>query len=286
MRFDPMYVELLKDVFSQFDGYDLVVGDVVSKGNSEYILKHRHEYLRTLRDIDLVFGGSRDKRVFEIGAFFGVVSIALARLGYKVTASDVPEYMGLSAQQSRFSKENVAIHQMNLSDYRIDLPDESFDCVIMCEVLEHLNFNPLPLFKEINRILSVGGVFYVALPNGAQIRNRIRMALGQPIGLDVSEFFDQLDGQHELIANGHWREYTMSEIREMLEPIGFQRLKSYYFSLGECEEDTRLRKRFGRLFYQTFPYFKENQVNIYRKEQRTQIVFDIPKTVHPELRTL
>ena len=283
MKFDPRYVALLGNIDRQFDGFDLVVGDTASRGNSEYISKHRHEYLRTIQDIDLLFDGSKGKRVFEIGAFFGVVSIALARLGYQVTASDVPEYMGLAVQRDRFSKEGVSVHEMNFSDYKIDAPDESFDCVIMCEVLEHLNFNPLPLFKEINRILSVDGVFYLALPNGAQIRNRINLALGRPIGLKVSEFFHQLDGQHELIANGHWREYTMSEVREMLEPMGFRREKSYYFSLGECEGDTRLKKRLGRMFYKTFPQFKENQVNVYRKDQRTQILFDIPKTVHPEL---
>ncbi|MCO6436138.1 MAG: class I SAM-dependent methyltransferase [Phycisphaerae bacterium] len=286
MNFEKEYESVLVDVERQFRGFDLVVRDGGHTGNSSYISKHRHEYLRTLQDVDAFFGKSRDKSIFEIGAFFGVVAIALARLGYRVTASDVPEYMGLSAQQQRFSQHNVAIHQMNLRDYVISLPSESMDCVIMCEVLEHLNFNPLPLFKEVNRVLRNDGLLYIALPNGAQIRNRINMALGRPIGLKIDEFFDQLDANHELVANGHWREYTMAEIRSILEPLGFRKHKSYYFSLGECERKRSLRKLMGRWFYRQFPFFKENQTNLYVKERATPIVFDIPGTVHPTLRKL
>ncbi|MEM9248667.1 MAG: class I SAM-dependent methyltransferase [Pseudomonadota bacterium] len=286
LRFAEDYQTVLSEVMTGFEGFDLVVNDDIQTGNSSYIAKHRHEYLRTLQDVDTFFGGARDKDIFEIGAFFGVVSIALARLGYRVTASDVPEYMGLEAQQTRFSSERVAVHQMNLSDYLLDLPDDSVDCVIMTEVLEHLNFNPLPLFKEINRVLRPGGLFYVSLPNGAQIRNRVQAALGRPIGLDIQDFFKQLDAQHELIANGHWREYTMQEVHALVTPLGFAPKRAYYFGLGECETSRAPRKVLGRLFYRAFPAFKENQTNLFVKTDRTALHFDIPGTVHPTMRQL
>lgn len=286
MDFDDFYINIIDSVLTQFENYDLVLGQDVKGGNSKYIRNHRHEYLRTVQDVDRYFGFSRDKSVFEIGAFFGVVSIALSRMGYEVTASDVVEYMSLDAQKQRFEKENVSTHYMNLQNYILDLPSESVDCIIMCEVLEHLNFNPLPLFKEINRVLRKGGLFYLALPNGAQIRNRLNLMSGRPIGIEVREFFDQLDSSHELLANGHWREYTMGEVKEMLEPLGFKRNRSYYFSLGECQDSSNLRKQLGRLFYASFPAFKENQTNLYVKEEETSITFDIPGTVHPTLRKL
>lgn len=41
--------------------------------------------------------------MLELGAFFGVVSICLARLGYTVTAADMPEFMELPEQIERFT---------------------------------------------------------------------------------------------------------------------------------------------------------------------------------------
>src|SRR5262249_41777976 len=39
----------------------------------------------------------------------------------------------------------VCYQACNLHDYRLPFEDETFDVVVMCEVLEHLNFNPLPV---------------------------------------------------------------------------------------------------------------------------------------------
>lgn len=286
MEFEAEYRSLILDIEKQFEGFDLADTDSNLETTSQYVRHHRHEYLRTIQDIDSFFEKSRDQRIFEIGAFFGVVSIALSRLGYDVTASDVHDYISLDAQKERFSREGVSTHSMNLQDFELDLPDASVDCVVMCEVLEHLNFNPLPLLKEINRILRKGGLFYVALPNGAQIRNRLNLLMGKPVGLSVQGFFDQLDTKSAVIANGHWREYTMEEVREMLEPLGFRRHRSYFFSLSETGTSKSMRKKVGRAFYRLFPYFKENQTNLYVKEQSTLLEFDIPNTVHQHLNKL
>ena len=64
--------------------------------------------------------------------------------------------------------------------------------IIMCEVLEHLNFNPLPLLKEINRIGAPGSIFYVSMPNATSIYHRLAVVTGHAGGVQVSEFFEQL----------------------------------------------------------------------------------------------
>jgi hypothetical protein len=50
--------------------------------------------------------------------------------------------------------------------------------IVMCEVLEHLNFNPLPLIKEINRVGKPNSLFYLSLPNQAYYRNRLKLLFG------------------------------------------------------------------------------------------------------------
>src|SRR6185437_3266353 len=130
---------------------------------------------------------------------------------------------------------------------------------IMCEVLEHLNFNPLPLLKEINRIGSANSIFYLSLPNVAQIRNRIAALKGKALGISVEEFFTQLDPQSSEIVNGHWREYTGPEIREILERLGYRIEKQYYFGLSETIRRSTFRRKASGIFYGKFPWFKENQ---------------------------
>ena len=295
MRFQDRYVKAVDDVLTQYQGFDLNVAPEVTeeeqnKAPSRYLDLHRHEYVRTVQDIHLHFSDALENgsapRVLEIGTFFGAVSIALKRLGFSVTASDVPEYIEMPEQQQRFSQEGIETYALRLQDFLIDFPSETFDAVVMCEVLEHLNFNPLPLMKEINRVLRPGGLFYLSLPNMAKLKNRRRLLFGDPVGVDVKGFFDQLDPASPVIANGHWREYTAQDIREMLTPLGFRIDRHYFFSLGECLPPTSIKSRLARLFYETFPQMKENQTALAIKESETRVAFSIPKTVHPTLESL
>ncbi len=281
-------VRAVDEAIEELANVDLALSDEASGSPSHYLHDHRHEYVRTVRDIVKVRPPSAGKpvRVLEIGAFFGTVCIALARLGYKVTAGDIPEYIEMPEQVARYGRHGVETKGLRLEGFVLPFEDESFDVVVMCEVLEHLNFNPLPLLKEINRILAPGGLFYLSLPNYARMKNRLAILRGQAAGITVDEFFDQLDTKSPIIANGHWREYTMPEIKALLEPLGFRLEDHYYFSFGETQPGNSLKKRLGRLFYRTFPALKENQTALAIRERRTDLVFDIPSTVHPTLKAL
>jgi SAM-dependent methyltransferase len=261
--------------------------ETTASGPASYVARHRHEYIRTVRDI-LQFRPPKcgGVRVLELGAFFGVNCIALNRLGYHVTAADVPEFMEIPAQTERYARYGVATKSVRLEDFVLPFGDECFDVIIMCEVLEHLNFNPLPLLKEINRIGSPSSIFYLSLPNAAQIRNRIRVLRGHAVGISIKEFFNQLDPRSSEIVNGHWREYTGPEVREMLMPLGYRIEKQYYFGLSETLQSSSLRHLAARIFYQKLPWLKENQTTIAVKEKRTDLTFRIPATVHKSLREL
>jgi len=283
---DDAAVSAVDKAISELVNFDLVVVENSHAKPSTYIQRHRHEYIRTVRDILATASPTTPKRVLEIGSFFGVVCMALKFLGYDVVASDVPEYLEIPEQQKRYARHQIETKSVRLEEYVLPFADETFDVIIMCEVLEHLNFNPLPLLKEINRIGKPGSVFYLSLPNGASIYNRKAVAMGQPIGDLVGGFFGQLDPRSSEISNGHWREYTGPEVRRMLEPLGFRIQKQYYFSAGETQPANSLRKKMARAVYETFPAFKENQTTIAIREKRTDLQFRIPATVHPTLRTI
>lgn len=258
-----------------------------ASGPASYIARHRHEYVRTVSDV-LQFRSSTfgPVRVLEIGAFFGVNCMALRSLGYEVVAADMPEFIDNPDQIRRYARHGIATKGVRLEEFVLPFDDESFDVIIMCEVLEHLNFNPLPLLKEINRIGSPNSIFYLSLPNVAQISNRRAVLRGKSIGISIAEFFTQLDPQSSEIVNGHWREYTAAEIREMLTRLGYGIAKQYYFSVNDSMESSTLRRKVSRRFYEKFPWLKENQTTIAIRERRTDLKFRIPATVHPTLREL
>ncbi len=284
-KFNPEVAFIVDQSIHDIGTFDLVSKDSAKASSpTPYLAAHRHEYIRTVQDIIQTAGSANGKKILEIGAFFGVVSVSLAKLGYDVTAADIPEYIELDEPRRRYDSLNVATVGLRLEDFRLPFPDESFDAVIMCEVLEHLNFNPLPLIKEINRVCKTSGVFYLSLPNQASIYNRLALLRGNSIQVSVDDFFGQLTT--DVIVNGHWREYTAADIRTMLTKLGFILPKHYYFSYGETLPVKSLRALLARVVYETFPQFKENQTAIAIKQERTQIAFSIPKTVHPTLRSI
>lgn len=281
MKFRSEVVDLVDGVLAEFDRFDLNL-DAEKRQNSDsrYLQSHRHEYLRTVQDLLDHFGDRRNARIVEFGAFFGVVSICLSRAGFHVTAADVPEYMEMPEQIERFRKEGIEVASVRLQDLLLDFPSESFDALILCEVLEHLNFNPVPLLKEFNRILRDGGLFYLSLPNGAQINNRLRVLRGGAVGISPAAHFEQLRPGSSTIIYGHWREYTAPEVRELLQGVDFDILRQYYFSLGECQPVTSLRRFLARRVYEAFPSLKENQTTMAIRARRCDLPLRIPDTVH------
>lgn len=274
----------------EFKHFDLVhTRDAVSGSNPEaplYIKKHLADYARTVYDVMRFSERTGATRVLEIGAFFGVVCICLAKLGLKVTAADLPEYMEMPEQKERFGRHGIGIASVRLEDFVLPLADESFDVVIMCEVLEHLNFNPLPLIKEINRVGAPDSLFYVSVPNFAYYRKRLDLLFNRPILQPVSAYFDQLDGSKDLIVNGHWREYTKSELINLLTRMGYGIERHSYYSIVDMKKNPTLKNRLTQTVFRMIPSFKENQVVQAIRKKRTDIPFRIPKTVHKTLESI
>lgn len=122
----------------------------------------------------------------EVGAFTGIVSAALANLRHEVTASDIPFVLADERNSAFLRSEGVKTLPHDLSVLPFPAPSFEFDLVVMNEVLEHLNFNPIPLLRELARVLKPGGLFYCATPNLPKIQTRLRLLRGKGIMNPVS----------------------------------------------------------------------------------------------------
>ena len=224
---EAIAVKAVNTAIAELANFHLLADPNMDAGFHEtYIDQHRAEYERTVSDVLRHYPRSSSPvRVLEIGAFFGVVCIALASLGYDVTAADVPEYIDLPEQAARYARFGIKTNGVRLQDFVLPFEDEQFDVIIMCEVLEHLNFNPLPLFKEINRIGDPELDLLLSMPNATSIYHRVAMVKGTPEAFNF-RIFRATDPTNSLIANGHWREYTAAETRELLEPLGYRIVNS------------------------------------------------------------
>ena len=239
----------------------LGIGDAA--GEYVYLNSHKDSYIRTVRDIDNLYKSEKSSRnILEIGSFLGVVSISLKRMGYKVSSMDIPEFY--SQLGPLYEKNEIPFHGLNLRHSKLPYESNSLDVVIICEVIEHLNFNPLPVLKEINRVLKNDGYIYIGMPNQSNIVNRIKLLLGKSIHNPIDDFFRQLDRNENMIVGLHWREYTLAEAVQMIEKMGFETITKYY-----CMEKDRLRSNILKTLLKkivfSYPPFRPNQVVIGKK---------------------
>ena len=134
----------------------------------------------------------------------------------------------------------------------------------MCETLEHLNFNPVPSLAEINRVLIPGGRLYLGVPNLVSLSNRKRMLLGRSYRNPICQFFDQLDLRCDFAVGIHWREFTRSEVHELLGRLGFIVERSHFhFSPGDRWLPT--------LVYRLWPASRPNITVLARRTRSAEI---------------
>jgi len=249
-------------------------------GEYEYIVRSRPSYERTLCDVIKFIkshlpmrNSPSDISILEVGAFLGVTSIAMTKMGFSVTAMDIPEFMNNKRLKMRYDKYNVKRLSQNLRTNKIPSESDRYDVVILCEVLEHLNFNPLPMIVEISRTLRQDGLLYISLPNLARLSNRISLLLGLSIHNPIDDFFAQLDDKDNMIVGLHWREYTSKEIKYMFERLGFRTVESYITSDTAFFSNSSLRNVVKKIIYNLMPSFAFHQVHLFRKIKQPHFCF-------------
>lgn len=96
--------------------------------------------------------------------------------------------------------------------------NDSFDCVIFCEVLEHFIVDPFHALIQITRVLRIGGYILLSTPNVARLENIARI-------LNGANIYDPYSGHGP--HGRHNREYTRHEVAWLLSSLGYEPVQHF-----------------------------------------------------------
>jgi 2-polyprenyl-3-methyl-5-hydroxy-6-metoxy-1,4-benzoquinol methylase len=271
MNIDLVFEDLLSDF--RKNPIDLLgIGD--EEGEYNYLNNMGPTYKRTLKDVNgLNFDISKNKvRVLEIGAYLGFVSKGLNQMGFDVTAADLPIFTKSKNLQKSYTSRGIELCSINLSE-KLPFSNDTFDVLICCETLEHLNFNPIPVIQEFYRVLKPGGYLYVSVPNHTKLDHRLKLLKGKSIYNPIDDLYAQINPKANFSVGLHWREYAKYEMEDLLKRNNFSIVKSYFFTLLDMYKPSlkfyirSLWKKKNRrhLLLKSMPFLKETITFISQK---------------------
>jgi 2-polyprenyl-3-methyl-5-hydroxy-6-metoxy-1,4-benzoquinol methylase len=173
-------------------------------------------------------------RVLDFGSYFGNFSLMGAAAGYVVDALDsYEEYGAALAPFVRLLRQAGA----QVCDFAAagpdltGLPAAGYDAVLCMGVIEHIPHTPRPVLEAIHRALKPGGLLVLDTPNLAYLYNRQKLARGDSLLCPMA-----LQYYTELPYEGHHREYTLAEVRWMLEQVGHEvlTLETFCYSIYQA----------------------------------------------------
>lgn len=160
-------------------------------------------------------------RLLDLGCGNGMYTQHLSSFFSRVDAVDV-EPERLKDFEGRLSEEERSRIAIHLTEPGEALPvlAGSVDAVTCIEVLEHVEDVPA-LLSEVARILDVGGVFYVTVPNRAfPIETHSVTIFGRRLAGRWIPFLPWLPPLHRVVSEA--RSYTVRTLRKELRDAGFE----------------------------------------------------------------
>jgi SAM-dependent methyltransferase len=201
------------------------------------------------------------KRVLDVGSGQGLLLSFLTELGHECHALDVKDQP--SNYQDTYGK-GIVFQLCNVEADAIPYPDESFDAVVCCQVLEHFSHSPLPAVREMKRVLRPGGVLEVDVPNVASFRNRVRLLRGKHITYDYAEHYLHAT---PILYKGmsyyplrHNREFTKGELELLLQSSGFQKYEVSFLKSRRYREGIQRVKSVGTAMKDMIPSFRKSLI--------------------------
>jgi 2-polyprenyl-6-hydroxyphenyl methylase/3-demethylubiquinone-9 3-methyltransferase len=189
-------------LFGQYGGTDV-----------PYLKEHFQRYVRTKQRFLSHWDRARGTRVLDVGAHWLHQALLYAIDGFDVTALDLPTTFEFDSVQAAAKAHNVRLlPNTDLQDPGAlhTIPEDSFDVVLFTEIIEHVTFNPVSMWREIHRVMKPGARIIITTPNFYALRGNgwqgLRFLRGFGAGIETLDILSQKTYAH------HWKEYSMREL--------------------------------------------------------------------------
>ena len=175
-----------------------------------YLRCHWQRFVQTRGEIERTRALPEGSRILDVGAHWLHQSSIYALEGMCVTALDLPVTLAMPRvvhAAAELGIDLLANDDLEHVPALRDVPADRFDLVLFTEVIEHITFNPVALWRELHRVTRPGGRIVVTTPNYGGLRRRLRrIANRSGGGLDVASILNLRTYAH------HWKEYSMREL--------------------------------------------------------------------------
>jgi SAM-dependent methyltransferase len=179
----------------------------------DYLGRHYGRYYSTLAEFYSTWDVTRCNKVLDIGAHWLHQAVLWKQAGFEITAVDMPITFEMESIQSLARQQEISLipcTNLEMADAFDIIPDSSIGIILFTEIIEHLGFNPVRLWKQIYRILKPGGRVIVTTPNYYAWDGRMwdlrRFFSGFGGGISVDDILNTNTYGH------HWREFSRHEI--------------------------------------------------------------------------
>ncbi len=195
-------IEEFEKLFAAYGGTDV-----------PYLRAHFPRFVETKRRFLSLWDRARGNRVLDVGAHWLHQALLYALDGFEVTALDLP--ITLDTDRARELARHYPITLLPNSDLEhptalAKIPDNAFDIVLFTEIIEHITFNPVAMWREIYRVMKPGARIVVTTPNHYALRGRtwnwLRFLRGMGGGVGVGDIVMRHTNTQ------HWKEYSVREL--------------------------------------------------------------------------
>ncbi len=179
-------------------GHRRAMNEILSNDEWSHNTKHQRDETHLIR-FKLLSHLIEGQKVLEVGCGNGDLSVGIAKLGFDVVGVDISK-SGIQQAVDLTKKENLnaKAHFRVMDATSLDFADNSFDTVLITEVLEHIR-DSRRLIKEAIRITRNGGRILISVPNGLLVpfQGHLRVFFKDTLTNELSQYTSGIDW-HEL----------------------------------------------------------------------------------------
>jgi SAM-dependent methyltransferase len=183
--------------------------------DSYYLRTHARRLARTL---EITLDQQPQGKLLELGTST-LLPLALKRLApdleVHVTDFDMDkEPKGKMLLSLGNDSMEASVYRLDLETQLIPVDGETFDVVLCCEVIEHMEVDPMHLMSEINRVLKPDGLLVLTTPNATSSRAIHKILRG------IEPYF-YMQYRHKPSLYRHNYEYSVYSLTNVLQSAGF-----------------------------------------------------------------